>query len=375
MALDAGTRVAKPRRSSRWTPTAAACRRRMRRGHAEGDGAASGPDAASSTGRSTGPCAAMWRRRSPLRPGRAFALVAPPIRRPAGRWRTAACRGRPWLETEIWRRDGQGSIRPEAMLTDGGLRPAALDLQGGGAGASLPDQGGAGCRAAVCDAVSAADLAEIAAAGTRSRPVLWVGSAGLALHLHAATGAEEIARPRRPARRGAGRRPGRRRRVGSANSSEACRGAWQRLRGPDPQGVAALPEARDPAAAGLEGTGRTGGGRHCRATQTAAGADPAAGARRSPPGWRGSGAATGRFGGLVATGGETARALLVRQASRSCGRGEVEPGDRPVARGPRACPWSPRRARSDEATLARASKCCGPTCAGAERPWTTKPAL
>ena len=248
---------------------------------------------------------------------------------------------------------------------------------------------GAGFRAAVCDAVSAADLAGIAAAGTAlAGPVLWVGSAGLARHLHAATGAEELA-PAAPV--SARRRAGRPVLVVVGSVSGVSRQQLRSLAAMP--GIACLdlmPEelrvagARGPAAARLEAAlAEPAAVAIAVATQAAAGADPAEGgpalaaalARLLAP------QLAGAIGGLIATGGETARALLAAAGIPALRLvGEVEPGvplGLALGTGPaRGLPVVTKAgAFGTEATLARCVEALRALpCAGEERPWTTTPA-
>jgi uncharacterized protein YgbK (DUF1537 family) len=247
--------------------------------------------------------------------------------------------GSPLAATALWRLEGGGrDPDPVAMLAAAGLRTAAAPLalvRGGGLAAWLRDRAAEGFRAAACDGVTEADLAAIAAAGAAlERPLLWVGSGGLARHLRAVTGAAAAAGP--PAAR---RPPGRPVLVAVGSVSAVSR-----------RQLAAL--AARPGAAHLEiGPGVLLAPEESPAWQSAARrldatlADPALSAvavsiRAEPgddPGLRGAAlaAALGRMlaprlagaGGLVATGGETARALLAAASIAGLRlAGEVEPG-------------------------------------------------
>jgi uncharacterized protein YgbK (DUF1537 family) len=101
--------------------------------------------------------------------------------------------GTPLEETEIWRRENRpGPAHVGAILARAGVRAALapLDLVRGDGGAfrrALEALAAGGATAVVCDAETDADLAAIARASLAlERPVFWVGSAGLARPLPAA---------------------------------------------------------------------------------------------------------------------------------------------------------------------------------------------
>ena len=103
--------------------------------------------------------------------------------------------GVPLEESEVWRKSGMtGPAEPVAMLGEAGLeaKPVALDTVRGGADAlrsALAGLAASQVHVAVCDAEQEDDLLRIAQAGARvGRPVIWVGSGGLARHLPAALG-------------------------------------------------------------------------------------------------------------------------------------------------------------------------------------------
>ena len=123
--------------------------------------------------------------------GRALALVAPafPATGRITRGGRVLIHGVRLELTETWRREGQGDPDLAAMLRTAGLTNRTVSLQTIRSG-KLPDllrkaaAGGVG--ALVCDAETNADLACIAAAGRTLGPaVVWAGSAGLARHLGA----------------------------------------------------------------------------------------------------------------------------------------------------------------------------------------------
>jgi uncharacterized protein YgbK (DUF1537 family) len=104
-------------------------------------------------------------------------------------------------ETEVWRKSGMtGPADLASMLTRAGLVTTVVDVATVRKGI-LPD----GVQALVCDAEDESDLRHIAEAGARLRArVVWMGSGGLARHLPAALGlrAEESARTKLEPRSG-----------------------------------------------------------------------------------------------------------------------------------------------------------------------------
>ncbi|MGE4481589.1 four-carbon acid sugar kinase family protein [Acidocella sp.] len=121
----------------------------------------------------------------------AFALVAPAF--PATGRQTRG--GRQYLnnvpveETEVWKREGiQGRAHMPTLAVRAGLRATHVPLdvvRAGQMGLSAAlAQAGAAHDAVVCDAETDADLRAIAKAGVAlSRQVLWAGTAGLARYL------------------------------------------------------------------------------------------------------------------------------------------------------------------------------------------------
>ncbi|HKB75415.1 MAG TPA: four-carbon acid sugar kinase family protein [Myxococcales bacterium] len=117
--------------------------------------------------------------------------------------------GVPLEESEVWRKSGMtGPADPVAMLREAGLaaEPVRLSMVRAGSNdlrVALSDLIGRGVQVAVCDAEQEDDLRRIAEAGAKLRwPVIWVGSGGLARHLPAALGLRPRAgtdsRPRLP---------------------------------------------------------------------------------------------------------------------------------------------------------------------------------
>lgn len=90
-------------------------------------------------------------------------------------------------ETEVWRKSGMtGTAEPVAMLRLAGLKAESVPLEGvrSQLSAALARLLGRGVQVAVCDAEEEEDLRRIAEAGAaQRRPVIWVGSGGLARHL------------------------------------------------------------------------------------------------------------------------------------------------------------------------------------------------
>jgi len=246
--------------------------------------------------------------------------------------------GTPLADTELWRREGGGcDPDPVAMLAAAGLRTAVAPLalvRGGGLAAWLRGQAAAGFRAAACDAATEADLAAIAEAGAAlGRPVLWVGSGGLARHLRAATGADAAAAPAIP------RASGRPVLVAVGSVSAISRRQLAVLAGQ--AGVVLLEIAPEVLLAAAESEAWLAAARRLDAAladpaaavvavtiSAGAGADPAVhGAALAAALGRLLGPRLAAAGGLVATGGETARALLAAASVASLRlAGEVEAG-------------------------------------------------
>ncbi len=141
--------------------------------------------------------AATLRVAAEARRGRTLAILAPafPATGRTTRDGLVLVKGVPLERTEVWR-DARmtGPAEPVAMLRRAGLSAAAVPLATvrGGADAlsqELDRLASGGADAVVCDAESEEDLRAIAAAGARlARPVVWAGSAGLARHLPVALG-------------------------------------------------------------------------------------------------------------------------------------------------------------------------------------------
>jgi D-threonate/D-erythronate kinase len=115
--------------------------------------------------------------------------------------------GVPLEQSEVWQKSGMtGPADPVPMLGQAGLAAESVPLATVRAGGddlrlALSDLILRGVKVAVCDAEQEDDLRRIAYAGARLRwPIIWVGSGGLARHLPAALGlrpkAGSGARPR-----------------------------------------------------------------------------------------------------------------------------------------------------------------------------------
>jgi D-threonate/D-erythronate kinase len=107
--------------------------------------------------------------------------------------------GVPLADTEVWRKSGMtGAADPVPMLRAAGLVAESLPLDAVRSGrdslaSAFGELAERGVHVAVCDAEEEDDLRRIADAGAHlRRPVIWVGSGGLARHLPAAL----VLRPR-----------------------------------------------------------------------------------------------------------------------------------------------------------------------------------
>jgi uncharacterized protein YgbK (DUF1537 family) len=242
--------------------------------------------------------------------------------------------GMPVEQTETWRREGIGGRAhlPE-MLGRHRLRTAAISLEAvrGGDLSAVMAASRQDCDALVCDAETEADLEAIARAGlSLGRDVVWAGSAGLARHLPAAAG---LARPPREVTR-----------LTVASPVLFVIGSLSRISRQQVAALAAVPEIEIVTVPPL--ALRAGSGSAVWTEQEArldaafaTGHDVVAllGAEDQVDMREGlalCGALSrlvaphaGRFGALVSTGGETARAVL--QAFGAAGLrlvGEIEPG-------------------------------------------------
>lgn len=238
--------------------------------------------------------------------------------------------------TEVWRDAHMGvPARPSELLRHAGLRARVVPLARvrGGPGPLAEELGrqAASADVLVCDAETEEDLAAIARAGARlARPVVWAGSAGLARHLPGALG---LAREGR--RRATGPRP---RTEGAvvvvvgSRSSIARHQARVLAAAPGVVQVTLEPRAL------LAGAGDPGWPAAEVARALGAGADlllvlgeenvgPERGPTLAAAAARVVAAEKARIRGLVATGGDLARALLAALGASGIHLdGEVEPG-------------------------------------------------
>ena len=271
----------------------------------------------------------------------AFALVCPayPATGRTVRDGNVFVDGRPLAETEIWRLGGQGSTDLKALLADEGLEPTGLGLdavRGPHLAARIEAGRDQGAGAIVCDAETEADLEALVAAALRMTGVVWVGSGGLAIPL-----ARALA-PGRAAGAKAGCGAATRRAgpalvaVGSASSVSRRQLAVlaedsrvltltvaPRVLLEGPEGPGWRPASRALVAA----VGKPGKDAVAIAIDPAAPIDPGVGPALAASLGLLAGRQLGRFGALVATGGETARAVLGVGGTRCLDiRRELEPG-------------------------------------------------
>jgi len=234
--------------------------------------------------------------------------------------------GEPLDASEVRRKSGMtGTASLVPMLEAAGLRAAVIEPVWLGADPEVD--------AAVCDAKDEGDLRRIAEAGARvGRPVIWVGSAGLARHLPAAL----ALRPEKRVRERTVERASRRILTLVGSRSTLAR-EQARFLGEEP-GVATLVLDESTLLAGEQSAAWSRSAELLQAA-LAHGQDPlliiGLGAKvelEHAPALasavaRLAAAQAGRIGGLVATGGDIARAALdALNASGLHLAGEVEPG-------------------------------------------------
>jgi uncharacterized protein YgbK (DUF1537 family) len=272
-----------------------------------------------------------------------FALVCPAYPATGRTMRDGAIfvHGQPLAQTEIWRLAGTGSTDLKTLLADAGLQPAGLGLdavRGPRLAAHIDDARDDGAGAIVCDAETEADLQALVAAALPMAGVVWVGSGGLTIPLAKALSPGRAAEPEsEPEIETVTRRAGPTLvAVGSASSvsREQLAVLAEDLRvltllvSPDlllegPEGPGWRPASRALVAA----VGKPGKDVVAVAIDPAAPIDPGAGAVLAAGLGALAGRQLGRFGALVATGGETARALLDAAGARCLDiRRELEPG-------------------------------------------------
>ena len=267
----------------------------------------------------------------------AFALVCPayPATGRAMRDGGVFVDGRPLADTEIWALGGRGSTDLKILLGEAGLAPVGVGLatvRGPGLRQALETARAGGARAAVCDAETEADLQAIVAAGLSMPGVVWAGSAGMTLPLAQALSQGGQPQDETPARRAGPILVA----VGSASSVSRQQVA---VLAQDSR-VVTLTISPSVLLAGPESPGWRPASRGIVAAVGKAGKDvvavvidpePPADPRVRPALAAAFGVMVGRqlgrFGALVATGGETARAILsVAEAHALCVRRELEPG-------------------------------------------------
>jgi uncharacterized protein YgbK (DUF1537 family) len=266
-----------------------------------------------------------------------FALVCPAYPATGRTMRDGAIfvNGQPLGETEIWRLGGQGSTDLETLLAEEGLTPVRLNLEvvrGPRLAAHIDAAREDGAGAIVCDAETESDLEALVAAGLRMPGVVWVGSGGLTIPL-----ARALSPGRRAAAEVVTRRPGPTLvAVGSASSVSR---EQLKVLSRDPR-VATLPVSPEVLLDGPEGSGwrpasralvaavgRPGKDTVALAIDPEAPVDPGVGPALSVGLGILAGRQLGRFGALIATGGETARAVLAVAGARCLDiRRELEPG-------------------------------------------------
>jgi uncharacterized protein YgbK (DUF1537 family) len=241
--------------------------------------------------------------------------------------------------TEVWQ-DARMSVpaRPSALLRQAGLAARVVPLDAARAGDAalgreLEVGAAAGAHVLVCDAETEEDLAAVARCGARlarpDRPVVWAGSAGLARHLPAALGLVRSGRPRRAPRRPAA---GAVALVVGSRASIAREQAAVVAREPGVARVVLHPRAL------LAGGAEAGAAAEDVARAFGAGGDVLVVLGEEPVGpERGPALAAAaarlvaphaaRLRGVVATGGDVARALLGALGATGLHlEGEVEPG-------------------------------------------------
>jgi 4-hydroxythreonine-4-phosphate dehydrogenase len=235
--------------------------------------------------------------------------------------------GVPLEDTEVWRKSGMtGPADLAAMLGNAGLRTAVVGL-GAVRRGILPG----GAEALVCDAESDDDLRHIAEAGAKlPGRVVWMGSGGLARYLPAALGLrpEESGRPRFEPRKGSILvLVGSRSEVSREQARQLCKEPGIDCFEVGPEALLARPSsANSPAIADLHRALEAGRDAVLLTTLgenvdlSHAPAIAAALGRLVPPLFE-------TLGGLVATGGDIARAVLSALGASGVHLvGEVEPG-------------------------------------------------
>jgi len=242
--------------------------------------------------------------------------------------------GQPLAETEIWRLSGRGSTRLETLLTDAGLQTASMPLAAVRAGlaAAIEEARAGGARAVICDAQTDADLQSIVSATLPMPGAVWAGSGGLTIPLAKALSAGSAAEPSPVTRR-----PGPTLVVVGSASSVSRHQLEVLTQDPrvhlltvptrtlleGPEGHGWRPVSR----AFVAAVGKAGKDTVVMAIDPTAPVERSIGPALTASLGRMVGRQLGRFGALVATGGETARLILSATGARACCiRREIEPG-------------------------------------------------
>jgi uncharacterized protein YgbK (DUF1537 family) len=236
-------------------------------------------------------------------------------------------------DTEIWKRGGSGST--ELMTVLSALNPVAVGLgvlRSGGLTAAIEAARASGARAAVCDAESEADMAAIVAGALPLPGVVWAGSGGLTIPL-----ARALSPGGKPQAQPVVRRAGPTLVVVGSASSVSRRQLALLAKDPrtqtlfvppavllaGPEGAGWRPASRAIVAA----VGKAGKDTVAVAIDPAAPVEPGVGPALAAGLGLLAGRQLGRFGALLATGGETARAVLSAAGAQALAvRRELEPG-------------------------------------------------
>ena len=268
---------------------------------------------------------------------RAFALVCPayPATGRAVRNGQVYVDGQKLEDTEIWKLAGRGPTGLQALLAEADLKPAILGLdtvRGPNLEAAIQAARAAGALAVACDAETEADMDAIAAAGLTIAGVVWVGSGGLTIPL-----ARALSRKSEPEAQPLVRRAGPTLVVVGSASSVSHAQLARLARDPRTHTLLVPPRVlldgsegpgwRPASRAIVAAVGKAGRDVVAVAIDPEAGIDPAVGPALAASLGVLCGRQLGRFGALVATGGETARAVLSVAGARTLEiRRELEPG-------------------------------------------------
>lgn len=236
-------------------------------------------------------------------------------------------------DTEIWRRGGSGPTELMTLLAD--LKPVAVGLdtlRDGGLKAAIAAARAAGARAVVCDAETEADMDAIVMGALALPGVVWVGSGGLTIPL-----ARALSPSGRPDDRPVARRAGPTLAVVGSASSVSRRQLQLLAHDPAVQSLVVPPRLLlegpegpgwRPASRAIVGAvGKAGKDVVAVAIDPSAPVAPDVGSALAAHFGLLTGRQLGRFGALVATGGETARAVLSAAGVHALDvRRELEPG-------------------------------------------------